>query len=547
MNDNVTYVVNKFLRELGMKISIEYVAERLRSNPFHPSFRSISDFFREINVEHRVLRLSEEELVKVGLPFIAHTSSNGGYMYFIKEISKEKVTFSDPSRGTVTMPTEKFFKLWSGIALFATGENKEERKTHLKRYREEWLNNNILKLGLLFLLIVGISKLTFTLGNFHTFGEITFNNNLFNLLTKSAGLFFCYLLVLHEMKIPSSIVSRLCHINKSADCTSVTGSELATVYGNITLADIGFTYFGGFILSMILMPFDTLLPYIKLASLATIPIPFALVTYQLISVKKWCPLCMGVQVVIVLEFILSILTGGKLVFSAEAFLALSASMILTFLNLYFLKGLYKFRTMHLNERVAAQKLKRNPVLFDALLEKEDQILITGHPYNLIFGNSKSMVRLTAFLSLHCGGCARVFKQIKSILSNESVVSAHIILSSPATKDESKLLAKVYTSYSKGEKEKALKYLDEWYNRHSTENDEMEVEITGIIAEFTNEIIAYNLSLFEKNAIKMVPVVLINGHILPRGFSLEEIDYYYEYAVEKASSRNEVKHAEISNL
>lgn len=537
MSDNVTYVVSELLKDLGVKVSHDYIYERLKSNPFYPSIRSVSDFLKELSVDHRVVKLSHIDLINAGMPFIAHSGERGGYFYYLKSIDNEEVIFSDNRKGSARMTADGFFSIWSGVALFAAGKDKTNDISLLRNYRKEKLNNYLLRGVLLVMVLLLIVRIATEIEGLSIIQQFNIPTGFAFYFTKLTGLVFSLLLVMHEMKIPSSIINRLCHVSKNADCSSVTGSELATLYGGITLADIGFTYFGGGVLAMILSPLISLIPVIQILSVAILPTPVILILYQIIKIRKWCPLCMGVQAVVISEGLISLFALREFSLRFEGIIVFSASMLMVNLTLYYYKNSFRHKNKYLTERITALKYKRDPAIIDSMLKREMRIEIPYSRYNLLFGDSESPVQLTAFLSLHCSGCVRLFRQIRDIFSSRKGVSVHIIFSTPPEGKETMLSIKIWTAYSSGDMAGALQYLDEWFKYRKSEINNLVPE-EAEAEEFdyaTNEILSYNNKLFEIYDIKLVPALFINGHRLPEGLNLEETEYYLDYLEDKTSS------------
>lgn len=533
MIDNVTFVTNKLLKNLGVRISLEYISERLKSNPSYPSIRSISDFLDEVSIDHRIVRLTQQVLVSTGGPFIAHSEESGGFLYYVSSISNDEIIYYHNQQGSVHLPVEEFFRKWSGVALFATGQGKPNDLI-VKNYREHRVNDNLIRRGLAFLALLLIIRMTIETNSLFDDGEWKVPSWYYFYFTKLLGFAFSLLLVMHEMKIPSSIINRLCHVSKNADCNSVTKSALASLYGGITLADIGLTYFGGSLLAMILIPTVSLIPILILFSVVILPLPLILILYQIIKIKKWCPLCMGVQAIVLAEAIVTFFIKEDTPFNYEALLVLPASMSMVFLLLINYRNHFQYKDKYLKERIGVLKLRRDPVIIDALLKRSSKITIPVNGYNLIFGDSGGAVRLTAFLSLHCGACARFYKQISSIMSSRKDLSVHLILSTPPNGEEAALSRRVSKAYISEKHTDAIHYLDDWFDQRVSYETDPGPEDAEIYATVTNAFADYNNRLFEIYDIKQVPTLFINGHKMPEGLSLDELGYYFEYSKDTRS-------------
>jgi uncharacterized membrane protein len=146
------------------------------------------------------------------------------------------------------------------------------------------------------------------------------------ILYKTMGLAASIFLVLGELG--HKIFDRVCIHGDHLDCYAVMNSPAAKLMGRIPMADLGVLYFSG---GIILIGFSVVNPYffdqiflLSILNLLTLPYTFFSVTYQGFIIKKWCPLCLIVQLTFWLEFFyfFSFLTAGVPRFRVEDFLPL---------------------------------------------------------------------------------------------------------------------------------------------------------------------------------------------------------------------------------
>lgn len=124
------------------------------------------------------------------------------------------------------------------------------------------------------------------------------------LLLKSVGLYTSYVLVLGSLKAP--YFRRFCPRSRSFDCERVIDSPGGTIFGIIHTADLGVLYFGGTLLILLFTAFSRDFyyhaVYLGIFNLFTLPYTFFSVLYQAFKVKKWCAMCLIVQLIFWLEF-----------------------------------------------------------------------------------------------------------------------------------------------------------------------------------------------------------------------------------------------------
>jgi uncharacterized membrane protein len=143
------------------------------------------------------------------------------------------------------------------------------------------------------------------------------------LMFKIIGLASSVFLVLGELGHP--IFNRVCFRGEKLNCHAVMESPAAKLFGLVPMADLGVLYFsGGIILIGFSIPdpqFFTQIYILALLNLLTLPYTLFSVSYQAFTVKKWCPLCLIVQLTFWLEFLyfFKFLSAGFPGFSPEVF------------------------------------------------------------------------------------------------------------------------------------------------------------------------------------------------------------------------------------
>jgi len=153
------------------------------------------------------------------------------------------------------------------------------------------------------------------------------------LMFKITGLAASLLLVLGELG--HKIFDRICIKSEKLDCHAVMFSPAAKLMGRIPMADLGIIYFSG---GIILIGFSVVNPYFfhqiyLLAVLNLLALPYTVfsILYQGFVVKKWCYLCLVVQLIFWLEFsqFYKFLFAGVPRFYMEDFFPLILSFALT--------------------------------------------------------------------------------------------------------------------------------------------------------------------------------------------------------------------------
>lgn len=121
------------------------------------------------------------------------------------------------------------------------------------------------------------------------------------------GLVLSILLFSKQMGFSDEWTERICTAGgRHTDCNSILASRGAKFLGVITWSEVGVIYFLTLLAGEWLLGFSLLHGFVLLASWVAFPYVFYSLYYQGIIAKVWCPLCLGVQLVFILQLILSI-------------------------------------------------------------------------------------------------------------------------------------------------------------------------------------------------------------------------------------------------
>ena len=98
------------------------------------------------------------------------------------------------------------------------------------------------------------------------------------ILISLAGVYISWLLTLKQTHVQSQYADKICSLFKQKDCNNVLESKAAKLFGVIGLSEIGLGYFLTNILLLLFIP--SLLPYIVLINILTLPFTLWSVWYQ---------------------------------------------------------------------------------------------------------------------------------------------------------------------------------------------------------------------------------------------------------------------------
>ncbi len=323
----------------------------------------------------------------------------------------------------------------------------------------------------------------------------------------------------------SYFTEKFCHISTNTDCEAVTKSGVSKVIGSVTWAEIGIAYFSGGLIILSFIDRIEAISLIKILSICSIPYPIFSVLYQWLKIKKWCPLCLVVQLVIIIEFI--IFLHAIIIHVKTSVYILTA---LVFSIIFILTMLHKYLIINKSERddyrIKFLKFKRDPEIFLHKFRKTNKIVLPKADLLLTYGDLRSDIEITAFLSLYCSACSSKFFDILNLIRRESGFKIRLVLANMKDVITSKLLKQICFYMGTGNKEESLMLLEKWYK---TDRNLKQRIFNGLNTIENpagyNEMINQNQELFRTGNIQSVPTILVNDFILPQMYTLDELKYH----------------------
>jgi hypothetical protein len=522
LSENIPSVTYRLVRYFGIKITHDSVREFIKSDPDFPSLKSICNLFDNYGIINYALRIDEKDLIEIDRPFLAHINNKGWKMILVYSLNKGRVLFADSLAGKKIMEVKEFIKLWDGVIIITESGSKTDQTDFSMKRADEVISKELVYFALILIFITILSGLLFNRPDLNEKFRLLSISIIF---THILGLVFSILLFRNELKIKSSFTEKLCHITSNTDCEAVTNSRVSKIIGSITWAEIGIVYFSGGLIILSVINRIEAISLIKVLSICSIPYPVFSVLYQWLKIKKWCPLCLLVQSVLMFEFLFLLSTpfaGVNISLFVLASLIFSTIFIMTMLNKYLIIN----KSERDDYRIKFLKLKREPELFLQELKKSTRIVLPKTDLLLTYGDLRSDIEITAFLSPYCSACSSKFFEINDLIRKGSQFKIRLIL--PNMKDEvtSRLLKQICFYVETGSKGESLILLEKWYRtdknlKHTIFNY---LEMTEDCHGF-NEMVSQNQELFRIGNIQRVPTILVNDFILPQMYTLDELKYH----------------------
>jgi len=251
------------------------------------------------------------------------------------------------------------------------------------------------------------------------------------LLLFLAGSIIGVLLLWYELDQYNPVLQQICSAGKKVNCSAILQSKAAKI-GGISWSTIGFSYFMGGLLLLLLWGITNPLMLFTLAWLNVFAIPYVFysVYYQLRIAKQWCVLCLFVQGLLVLQLIVATVARWHTLWPLNLITApLLIQLVIIFsipymvVNILFPALLKAKERNRINNEL--QKLKHNLQIFDALIAKQKIITTPTESLGITIGNPNAKHHLAKVCSPYCSPCSKAHLLIDELLENNPDIRLQI--------------------------------------------------------------------------------------------------------------------------
>lgn len=423
---------------LQVNVSETTLQREIEEHPDYPSLLSVSDILKSFGVENLAIRISEDKLTEIPLPFIAQIQGEeSAFKFFtiIKEINNKQLHYFDPEKHQwAFIDKEDFLLRFSGVILLVSRTEKGGELDYTEKVKAERHRIEQLAFSLCLPLLIFFAGLI----TFYQFGTVASLPVIFSLFTLS-GCVFSALLLWYEVDQYNPALNQICNSGTKVDCGAVLDSKASKIAG-ISWSSIGFTYFMGLLLLSLFLGLTNPLELITVSWLNVLALPYVVfsIYYQWRVVKQWCVMCLGVQLLLCLQFITAFVGGwhsiiplGGVINSSlllQVITAFVVPFVASSIALHALQNLRESRQTN----IKLQKLKHNPEIFEAILSKQKILTESPADLGIILGKADARYKIIKVCNPYCPPCAKAHKPIEALLHNNSDVQVQILFN--ATND-----------------------------------------------------------------------------------------------------------------
>ncbi len=538
IEENTISATIQLLKDLKVSVTRTTVTETLQEHPDYPSLLSISDSLHRWKINNISLQLEPEKLNDLPVPFIAHLHSTGGLFVTVNKVSGDEIIYADDKKNSksVIKNRDNFLREWSGVVLVPEATNESGEKDYLIKRRKERLKQSKLPFILIscLLLISGYIISSNLPINYSTI----FSSLL--LLTKFMGCMVTALLLWHEIDHSNPVLQQICSTGKNINCEAVLQSKTAKIFNWLTWSEIGFFYFTGSFLSMLFAMRYQLSTISLLSWLNLLALPYTIfsVYYQWRIVKQWCTLCLSVQALILIEFVLFYFVYWHPFFTGTIpSFNFHYSLLVTITSFMLPTFFWSFTKTFLSNAKDGEKyktelnrLKHNTQIFEALLRKQKSITASPDGLGITIGNPDASNSIIKVCNPYCGPCAKAHSEIEAFLKGNDKNNVKVQIIFNATDEEkdprSNPVKHLMAIYERNDKKAMQKALDDWYlpNKKDYEVFAAKYPINGDL-ELQTQKLKDMSSWCKDTEIAFTPTFFVNGYQLPAIYSINDLNYF----------------------
>lgn len=504
-----------FLNLLQVQYTSHYASKLYYEHPYYNSLFGISQMLFVYNIDNTAIELNKkEDILLLDMPLVACFQNDFVLVY---KITRDKVYYKTEDYD-ISISLDLFYEQFTGIVLIAEKTDNTIEPDYGKNQQKERFN-----ITLRVALSVSIIAL---IAGIYLYNHLYVNLwEQFALLINFAGIYVGFLLTKKSLHIHSKQADRICSLFKQSSCNNILESKDAKFLGLIGWSEIGLGYFVSNILILLFIP--SLISYYAIINIFTLPYSFWSVWYQKFKVKQWCPLCLIVQLLLWLIFMVNILF--KNVFHIDSLNV--TSILLLFANyslpLIIVSLLLPILTRARQATFLTQSfnsLKMKDEVMGALIKSEKKYELDHSTSQVIFGNRNADLLISIVTNPLCGPCARLHARIENLLTQYAdTICIQYIFAHFQGDDKRQGVQRMIAAYKNNDVNTARKIYDEWYSGiYNNESEFIENYNYNVHAKLVEEEIFKHDEFTQKNKILATPTIFINGYKLPESYRIEDI-------------------------
>ncbi|REC76802.1 hypothetical protein DRF60_12990 [Chryseobacterium elymi] len=511
-------LVEKYIHDNKYFPNSEEFNDYYNSHPDYPSLYAVTDTLDFFNIENLAAKVPIDQFDNLPEKFMTLFSTEKGEEFiYITSKKDASITYLNEENKTTTITKNQFLSNWREI-IVAIDENENPIESKIS-------SQNKFQWTVIFIIALGLTVFT---SLFIGFSWVSLAYSILSLL----GLGLTILILQENFGLSNQITSKICGVTQTdkGGCYDVLSSEGAKMYKDYTLSDACLALFGTFSILSIFSIGNLL--YLQIISIFFIPAILYSIWYQKFKVKKWCPLCLGISIVLIGIIIISFLhydfsSIKKTLISLLYFTLSFAFTTAVWVSLKpLIKGYFELKKSDRDYK----RFKRNVNTFKAILDTTQKLPIQELEslQKIEIGNSSSNVELGLFLSPSCGHCHKAFEDAYHLFQKFPKKLKLSVYFNINIENEQNPYSKIYEiiveKYLSEGQEKAIELLKDWHiNRISLENFKKKYIVET--SEKSQSMILSHFNWCRNNDLNYTPIKIFQQKLMPNDYNIEELKYF----------------------
>ena len=527
MENELKQVIELFLTKNNIHFNKDELKLQLLTHPYYPSVNAITDLFDHFHIENVAAELPIEETIITELPntFLAHIKEDNIEKIVLIKKGTDSLKIIYGKNNTKVISPQKFIAIWTGVVIAV--EN--EKKAPTSMTSGFWLKSGI------YLLLLAVSLYSFSTAN------LSLKIGAYIILS-FLGIYIGVLLIQKELGVRSKILDKFCEGSPKSSCYDILNSKGASVLGLFKLSDVGIVYFSGLSLALLLFIISSisidlnLFYFISFASALFIPYS---VYYQWKVVQKWCPLCLAVLAILLLQMV--VLFNNQI----PTYSLNTNNILIVLFSFLFMTAIWSFMKPLLKKQQEFEvlqleyyKFKRNNNLFTTALKSSKVVNTKIYGVEEItFGNENASIQIVLITNPLCSFCKESHKIIHEILMRHPK-NIHLItrfnINTVTTQENNGLLIsnKLIEIYASKGSVACINALNEVYSDTNPGKWVKKNIPTKNLKHF--KILEKEKEWCTNNGINFTPAVFINGYLYPKEYNIADLPFFIDSLIEQNS-------------
>lgn len=527
---NLFTVIDYVLSINKIKHTSLYINKAIENHIESPSLLAIKDILSKYGVESVAIRKGDYSYSDFEPPFICSIQQEdwvNANFTVVTESEGVEICYLDPLQDKIsTTSLAKFEAIDKEVILLLDSDGKMDEPNYLKNKSKE-SSQNIMKqipiYAFIFVWLFIFGSMLLSPKDIHLISP-------FFLITSTIGLLISLLLMWNEIDAHNPFIKEVCGgQGQKINCDAVL-SSFGSVFLGISWTVWGFAYFATFLFSLVLFPSSSFVYVWSLLSIiALIYIPYS-VYYQAKIVKHWCPLCLSILGVILINGISAFLMLDEfngLVFNWGALFNIVFLGIVFLLLTYYAIPVIKQSRDSKNYAKQWKKLRYNPDIFSSLLDKSNKVHISAENLGIVVGNPEAKHEIIKVCNPYCGPCAKAHPELEDIINSNKDVKIRIIFTASGEDGDIKTAPVAHLMAIQQERDSNIlrEAVNDWYLSKDYELFCEKYPENGELKQQKDKIYAMR-DWCNAMKIRVTPTIYIDGRELPDSYSVSELKNFF---------------------